>query len=165
MQGACGIAAGYPSKLDIEHNEIAQANYTGISVGYGWTTTANAMSGNKINHNNVHHIANVLADGAAIYTLSNQSPNSEMQYNYIHDFSQSQWADYQIGGLYLDEGTTGYAVAHNVFVNAPTSIFQNKTGANTLTGNGGSSQTTISAAGIEPAYADIKTMTLPSPAF
>ena len=162
IQGACGIAAGYPRSIDIEHNEIAQANYTGISVGFGWSTATNAMQTNKINYNNVHHIANILADGAAIYTLSNQSPSSEMQYNYVHDFSQSQWADYQIGGLYLDEGTTGYTVAHNVFANAPTSIFQNKTGANTLTDNGGSSPGTISGAGIEPAYADIKTMTTPA---
>ncbi len=165
IQGACGIAAGYPRDIDIEHNEIAQANYTGISVGFGWTTSVNAMQSNKINSNNVHNIANILADGAAIYTLSNQTPTSEMQDNYVHDFSQSPWADYQIGGLYLDEGTTGYTVAHNVFANAPTSIFQNKTGTNTLTDNGGSSQTTISAAGIEAAYQDIKTMTLPSAAF
>jgi hypothetical protein len=162
IQGACGVAAGYPRNLDIEHNEIAQANYSGISVGYGWSTAANAMQSNKINYNDVHHIANILADGAAVYTLSNQSPASEMQYNYVHDFSQSQWADYQIGGLYLDEGTTGYTVAHNVFVNAPTSIFQNKTGANTVTDNGGSSQMTIAGAGIEAKYADIKTMTMPA---
>lgn len=165
IQGACGIAAGYPRNIEIEHNEIAQANYTGISVGYGWTTSANAMGSNKINYNNVHHIANILADGAAVYTLSNQSPSSEMQYNYAHDFKQAEWADYQIGGLYLDEGTTGYTVAHNVFANAPTAIFQNHTGTNTLTDNGGSSQTTISGAGIEAAYADIKSLTLPTPAF
>jgi spore coat protein U-like protein len=73
-----------------------------------------------------------------------------MQYNYVHDFTQSQWADYQIGGLYLDEGTTGYTVAHNVFADAPTSIFQNKTGTNTLSDNGGASQSTISSAGIVP---------------
>jgi len=123
------------------------------------------MTNNKINYNNVHNIANILADGAAIYTLSNQGPASQMQYNYVHDFSQSPWADYQIGGLYLDEGTTGYTVAHNVFANAPTSIFQNRTGTNTLSDNSGTLASTISAAGIEPAYADIKALTVPVPTF
>src|SRR5206468_1469727 len=51
FQGAVGIDAGYPKQLDIEHNEIADMAYTGISVGYGWTSTVNAMSNNKINAN------------------------------------------------------------------------------------------------------------------
>ena len=36
--------------------------------------------------------ANVLADGAAVCTLSNQSPSSEMPYNDVHDFKQAEWA-------------------------------------------------------------------------
>jgi hypothetical protein len=134
-------------------------------LGLGGLRDENATSNNKINYNNVHHIERLLADGAAIYTLSNQGPTSEMQYNYIHDYSQSQWADFQIAGLYLDEGTAGYTVAHNVFVNATSAIFQDRTGTSTLTDNGGSSQSTISAAGIEPAYADIKDLTIPFPVF
>lgn len=166
IQGAVGIAAGYPRQVDIEHNEIAVANYSGISVGFGWTMATNAMSNNVVNYNNVHHIANILADGSAIYTLSNQGPASQMEYNYVHDFSQSTWADYQIGGLYLDEGTTGYTVAHNAFANAPTSIFQNKNGTNTVTDNPASmSQSVIASAGLEASYADIKAMTVPAVSF
>jgi hypothetical protein len=164
IQGGCGIAAGYPKFLEISHNEIAYANYTGISVGFGWTTTANAMSNNKINYNNVHHIEMLLADGAAIYTLSNQGPASEIQYNYIHDYSQSKWADFQIAGLYLDEGTAGYTVANNVATNVPTAIFQNHTGTNSVAALG-SSTASVSAAGIEAAYSDIKNVTAPLPTF
>ena len=174
FQGACGIAGGYPREVDIEHNEIAQTNYTGISVGYGWTTCTNAMSSNIINYNNIHNITNVLADGASIYTLSNQLPTSQMEYNYVHDYGTSQWADYGDNGLYLDEGTRGYTVAHNVMVNAPTNVVQNGNdkldpcnmgGSNTNTDNSGMSQTTISAAGIEAAYSSIKTMTVPAATF
>lgn len=165
IQGACGIVAGYPRYIAIEHNEVTAANYTGISVGFGWTTSPNAMSDNKINYNNVHHVLNVLGDGAAIYTLSNQGPASEMQYNYVHDFSQSPWADYRIGGLFLDEGTSGYTVAHNVFVNAPTIVLNTTETTNTLSDNSGASPSTIAAAGIEPAYLDIKDLTLPAPTF
>ena len=165
IQGACGIACGYPKQIDIEHNEVAIANYTGISVGFGWTATANAMTGNKINYNNIHHISNILADGSAIYTLSNQGTGSQIEYNYLHDFSQATWADYQIGGLYLDEQTSGYTVSNNVSVNAPTSILQNKNGSNSVSPLMTSGSSIISAAGIEAAYVDIKNLTVPVPTF
>ncbi len=166
LQGACGIAAGYPRSLDIEHNEVSFTNYTGISVGFGWTGTVNAMSNNKINYNNVHDIAKILADGGGIYTLSNQGPASQEEYNYLHDFQKSTWADYDDHGIYMDEQTGGYTVSHNVLVNCPT-LFKNSIGANdTITDNSGMLATTISAAGLEPAYASIKTnLEIPLPVF
>jgi hypothetical protein len=166
FQGGCGIAAGYPKQLDIEHNEIAYANYTGISVGYGWTSSVNAMSNNLINYNNVHHVTQIMADGAGLYTLSNQQPSSQMQYNYLHDYSTSQWADYGDNGIYLDEQTSGYAVAHNAMVNAPTNVVQNHTGTNTITDTPASNSSSVnSMAGIEATYADIKNTTIPVPSF
>jgi MYXO-CTERM domain-containing protein len=165
IQGACGIACGYPRTIDIEHNEVSDVNYTGISVGFGWTATANAMSGNRINNNDIHDIVKILADGGGIYTLSNQGSGSQMEYNYIHDFQKSQWADYGDHGLYLDEQTSGYTVSHNVLVNCP-AISTNHPGTNTMSDNAGTLASTISAAGIEPAYADIKTnLTIPIPTF
>jgi hypothetical protein len=165
IQGACGIACGYPKSVDIEHNEVSDVNYTGISVGFGWTAAANAMSGNRINYNNIHNVVKTLADGGGIYTLSNQGSGSEMEYNYLHDFQKSQWADYGDHGLYLDEQTSGYTISHNVLVNCP-AISTNHPGTNTMSDNAGTLASTISAAGIEPAYADIKTnLTIPIPTF
>jgi hypothetical protein len=106
-----------------------------------------------------------LADGSAVYTLSNQGTGSQIENNYIHDFSQASWADYQIGGLYLDEQTSGYTVSNNVSVNAPMSILQNKNGSNSVSPLMTSGSSIISAAGIEAAYADIKNLTLPVPTF
>jgi len=166
FQGATGIAGGYPRQVDIEHNEIAYTNYTGISVGFGWTSTVNAMSNNVINYNNIHHVAQILADGGALYTLSNQQPASQMEYNYLHDYGTSQWADYGDQGIYLDEQTSGYTVAHNAMVNAPTNVAQNNTGTNTITDNPASNASSVtSMAGIEASYADIKTTTIPVPSF
>jgi len=166
FQGGTGIAAGYPNQLDIEHNEIAYTNYTGISVGYGWTSTVNAMSNNHINYNNIHHVTQILADGAAIYTLSNQQPASQMEYNYIHDYQSSVWSDYADNGLYLDEQTSGYTVAHNAMVNAPTNVAQNHTGTNSITDNPASNASSVtSMAGIEAAYTDIKNTKVGLPAF
>jgi hypothetical protein len=166
--GGCGIAAGYPAYIDIEHNEVSHTNYTGISVGYGWTSSRTAMTNNKINYNNIHHVNEIMTDGGAIYTLSNQGTGSEMQYNYIHDYACSEWADYGCNGLYLDEQTSGYTVAHNVMVNCPTNVAQNRVGSNTITDNGGNpqgAQNTIATAGIEPDYADIKELTVPPAEF
>ena len=166
FQGGTGIAAGYPKQLDTEHNEIAYTNYTGISVGYGWTSTVNAMSNNDINYNNVHHVTQIMADGAALYTLSNQQPASQMQYNYLHDYQTSQWADYGDNGIYLDEQTSGYTVAHNAMVNAPTNVVQNQTGQNTITDTpAGNAQSISSMAGIEASYADIKNTASPLASF
>lgn len=168
FQGGVGIGAGYPAYIDIQHNEISHTSYSGISVGYGWTASATAMTNNKINYNNLHHVNEVMTDGGAIYTLSNQGTGSEMQYNYIHDYACSKWADYGCNGLYLDERTSGYTVAHNVMVNCPTNVAQNQVGANTITDNGGNpqgAQNTIATAGIESAYTDIKTLTVPPAKF
>jgi len=162
--GGVGIGAGYPAYLDIEHNEVSHTNYSGISVGWGWTATANAMTSNKINYNNIHHVNQIMTDGGAIYTLSNQATADEMQYNYIHDYACSQWADYGCNGLYMDEKTSGYTVSHNVMVSCPTNVAQNQIGANTISDNGANpqgAQNTIATAGIESTYADIKNLTVP----
>ena len=50
----------------------------------------------------------------------------------------------------------------------PTDVAQNQTGASTITDNGGKpqgAQNTIATAGIEPAYADIKSLTVPAASF
>ena len=56
------------------------------------------------------------------------SPDSEMQYNCCHDFQKSLWADYDINNLHMDEQTDGYVVAHNVLLNFPNIVHQNKNG-------------------------------------
>jgi len=114
----------------------------------------NAMSNNTINYNDVHHVTQIMADGAALYTLSNQQPSSLMQYNYLHDYTTSQWADYADNGIYLDEQTSGYTIAHNAMINAPTNVAQNQTGQNTITDNPTTNpQSAMSMAGIEASYA------------
>jgi hypothetical protein len=168
FQGACGIACGYPAFIAIEHNEVTRTNFTGISVGYGWTASENAMTNNRINYNHIHQIANILAGAAGISTQSNQGPASEMQYNYLHDFGQSPWADYAAQGLYLDEGTTGYTVAHNLMLGTPGILSAASAGGNTIFDNGAApsgADGTMASAGIEPSYLDIKNLAIPAASF
>lgn len=114
---AVAVAAGYPKNILIANNTIAYAPYSGISVGFGWTTQKNAMSGNRILCNEIYSVAEILCDAGGIYTLSEQT-DSELWGNYIHDIKVPSWADYGTSGLYFDEGTGGYYITHNVLENA-----------------------------------------------
>ncbi len=130
---AVAVAAGYPKDLLIANNTIAYAPYSGISVGFGWTKSENAMAGNRIIRNEIHHVTEVLCDAGGIYTLSKQ-PDSEMWGNYIHDITLPSWADYGTSGIYLDEGTDGYYITQNV-VEKAYGINPHIAGYNTIAGN------------------------------
>ena len=78
--GCVGIGAGYVRNMDISHNEVCHLNYSGICVGWGWTSLESGMCNNRIEANYVHHFARRLYDAGGLYTLSNQ-PGSVMRNN------------------------------------------------------------------------------------
>jgi hypothetical protein len=169
FQGAGGIVAGYPAYMTVEHNEVTATNSDGISVGYGWTSKANAMTNNRINRNHIHHVANLMAGASGITTLSNQGTGCEIQYNYLHDFGQTLgWADYAAQGIYLNEGTAGYTVKSNVMVNTPAAGNSPNTGSNPMSDNIArppGADDIIAKAGLEADYQDIKNLTIPAATF
>ena len=112
-ESSVAIGAGYPRNILIANNEVAYAPYTGISVGFGWSSDDNAMRGNRILNNEIYRTSQVLCDAGGIYTLSKQ-PDSEISGNYIHDIYLPEWADYATSGIYMDEQTSGYTVKYNV---------------------------------------------------
>ncbi len=112
--GCLGIAAGFVKDLTIEHNEISDVAYSGISMGWGWTHTENVMKNNKIVANKIHHYAKHLHDVAGIYTLSSQ-PDSRIEENYIDKVYNSPYAHDPFLWLYLytDEGSQGFTIKNN----------------------------------------------------
>ena len=148
-QGAVGIGAGYPRYVVIENNEVSYTNYSGISVGYGWTKQETAMTNNHINKNNIHHISRLLCDSGPIYTLSNQGTGSEIKENYLHDYGASEWSDYWVLPIYLDEGSSGFTVENNSYKNSPSGIGQNQPGQFTQRNNGGYIESVAAAAGLQ----------------
>lgn len=70
--GCLAIAAGYVGDINIEHNEISEVPYSGISLGWGWTQTVNCMRNNRVHANLIHHYAKHMYDVAGIYTLGSQ---------------------------------------------------------------------------------------------
>ena len=156
-QGAVGIAAGYPRYVVIENNEVSYTNYSGISVGYGWTKQQTAMTNNHINKNNIHHISRLLCDSGPIYTLSNQGTGSEIKENYLHDYGASEWSDYWVLPIYLDEGSSGFTVENNSYRNAPSGVGQNQPGQFTQRNNGGYIESVAQAAGLQGEFKNIAT--------
>ena len=112
--GTIGIAAGFVKNLTIEHNEISDVSYSGISLGWGWTPTLSVMRNNKIIANKIHHYAKHLHDVAGVYTLSSQ-PDSRIEENYIDKVYQSPYAHDPFLWLYLytDEGTSYFTIKNN----------------------------------------------------
>ena len=154
-QGTVGIGAGYPRYVVIENNEVSYTNYSGISVGFGWTKQQTAMTNNHINKNNIHHIARLLCDSGPIYTLSNQGTGSEIKENHIHDISQSKWSDYWILPIYLDEGSSGFTVENNSYQNAPSGVGRNQPGQFTERNNSGYNASVAAAAGLQGEFKNI----------
>lgn len=109
-QGGVGIWAGYVKDVDITHNELGDAAYSGISIGWGWgseDTLPTIDGGNRITDNYVHDTLLDRQDGAGIYSLGPQ-PGGVISGNYVVD-------DTGYGGpIYLDQGSTDYTISGNV---------------------------------------------------
>jgi L-rhamnose mutarotase len=109
-----GIGLGYTRNSLVEHNEVENVSYTGISMGWGWTAAANAMKNNKIIENKIHHYGKHNYDCSGIYTLSAQ-PGSVISENYIDSIYKAPYAHLPSHWFYLytDEGSSGITVKNN----------------------------------------------------
>jgi len=112
--GCVGIGAGYVKGINIEHNEVSEVSYTGISLGWGWTKSKNAMRDNKVVANKITHYAKRMYDVAGIYTLSAQ-PGTLIGKNSIDSIYRAPYAhdpDHWFY-LYTDEGSSFITVRDN----------------------------------------------------
>ena len=67
--GGVGIFQGYTRNDTLEHNQINDVPYSGISSNWGWGRTATKTSGNQIIDNLVFDDMQQRSDGGAIYVL------------------------------------------------------------------------------------------------
>lgn len=111
--GCVGIGAGYVRDVEISHNEVCHLNYSGICIGWGWTSLESGMRNNRMEANYVHHFARQLYDAGGLYTLSNQ-PGSSMRNNRIEHLIEAPYAtNNRAFYIYLDEATDGYMIENN----------------------------------------------------
>lgn len=142
------ILVTYAAGTVVTHNDVSDAPYDGIDIGWGWGVNDPGGSGayrtrargyydqpgnivydtptilrdTVVLGNRVHKVKQWFADGGAIYHLS-ADPSALIAENYIYDVPGGI-------GLYLDEGSRYVTVRNNVVDGA--SIWLN---ANTMDGN------------------------------
>lgn len=155
--GCVAVCAGYVSDITIEHNEINEVSYSGISLGWGWTQTVNCMRNNRVHANHIHHYGKHMYDTAGIYTLSSQ-PKSYITENCIHSIYSPGYAHDPNHWFYLytDEGSSFITVKDNWTEGEK--YLQNANGPGNVWENNGPmvSDTIRQNAGIEEKYKWIK---------
>lgn len=151
--GTAGIDAGFVNSTTIDHNDISDAPWAAISLGWGWQSAANAEGNNSVSYNRIGNVMNRLCDSAGIYHLSND-PGTVFNGNYIHDVLRTPAAcGSAVAGLYTDEGSDNMTLSNNVLSRTDGFINQNRNGTHvTLTNNTTSGDSVIKASGLEPAY-------------
>ena len=125
----CPITSFYTQHMEVSHNHIRNAAYSGMSIGWGWCNfdgkpgdftdwgTNNNQGGgiipgiptqtcfeNQIVYNRIENCMTILADGGAIYTLGEQR-GTLIANNYIKDS--------KVVGIYQDEGSAYFAGIEN----------------------------------------------------
>ena len=133
--GCPGILAGYVQDVLIEHNEVCELPYSGISVGWGWTRTDNCMKDNRIIANQVHHFGRHNYSCGGLYTLSAQT-GTLIAENYVHDIYHPEYVHDKTQGyyIYLDEASSWMTIRDN-WCSLP-KFGQNQPGLNLWENNG-----------------------------
>ncbi|KOV74476.1 hypothetical protein ADL01_17735 [Streptomyces sp. NRRL WC-3618] len=151
--GTTAIDAGFVNSTTIDHNDISDTPWAGISLGWGWQSAANAEGNNSVSFNRIGNVMNRLCDSAGIYHLSND-PGTVINGNYIHDVIRMPAAcGSAVHGIYTDEGSNNMTLSNNVLSRTDGFINQNRNGSDvTLTNNTTSGDSVIKASGLESAY-------------
>jgi len=133
--GSPAIFQGYASYSLIDHNQIHDIPYSGISDGWGWTTSTFNNLASSVTANLIYNGMQVLQDGGGIYMNSAQ-PDTVIGQNLIRDLATGLPGVHRrvmAIGIYLDNGSSGISVTSNAVQNIPLSsvgvqpcgVFQN----------------------------------------
>lgn len=108
---AIGVFIGQSPYNTVEHNDIDDLFYTGISLGWSWGYATSNTHHNRIAFNHIRNIGQgLLSDMGGVYHLG-VAPGTVIENNLIHDiksFSYGGW------GLYTDEGSSYVVLQNNV---------------------------------------------------
>lgn len=98
----------YVRDFEFTHNEIYNAPYSSITIGWGWSRgICTNNNNNKLSYNYLQNAMRLLADGANIYCLD-RSSGTEVFGNYLNGACGFH------GGLYFDNGSAEYTAYNNV---------------------------------------------------
>ena len=120
--------------LKLNHNTIRDVSYSGISVGWGWSTVTFGYEENfnirnaEIAYNRIENFMKLLRDGGAIYVLGgNCKVEYKTLFNHMHDNfavrpQDAEWKNCS-RGYYLDGSSSNWHVYRNVTSGAIRPLF------------------------------------------
>lgn len=110
-RSAMPIGISFPRESVIAHNEIFNAPYSGIHLGWSWDRIPKtAMGNNLIERNRIQNTMVELADGGALYTLGASDPDLPVTIIRNNWARQTRWGQ----GFYFDESSSRYEAYDNV---------------------------------------------------
>lgn len=110
LPAGTGILVGTSHHNVIEHNDIFDLYYIGISLGFNWDYGTTAHH-NLVQDNHIRDIGQgFLSDMGAIYTLG-RSPGTVIRHNLIHDVRSQVYGGW---GIYLDAASSEITVEDNI---------------------------------------------------
>lgn len=119
---AVGVWIGHSPHNTVEHCDIADFYYTGVSLGWSWGYAPSLAHHNTIAWCDIARIGQqVLSDMGGIYTLGN-GPGNVLRGNHIHDVA-CRPGGYGGWGLYHDEGSTAFLSEDNVVHDTSSTTF------------------------------------------
>jgi len=133
--GSVGIFDAFCANTRIAHNQVNDMPYTGISIGFEWSTKPTNQRGCALEYNHVYDVMKKLADGGAIYTLGLQ-PGTVLRGNLLHTVHRSAYAHGGApnNGIFFDQGSKGYLVEGNIIYDTSGDAVRfNQTGTENLT--------------------------------
>ena len=115
--GGVGIFDAFTQHSKISHNLVSDLPYTGISVGFKWSTDPTSQQDCLVENNHICNVMGKLIDGGGVYTLGLQ-PETVLRGNLIHDVLRPPFAPHppedQNNGIFFDQGSKGFLVEGNV---------------------------------------------------
>ncbi len=115
MFGAVGIFDAFTDSTEITNNLVTNQAYTGISVGFRWSTKPSTQKNCLVANNHIFKAMRRITDGGGIYTLGYQ-PDTILRGNLIHDIERSplSYGHAENNGIFFDEGSKGFLVENNI---------------------------------------------------
>lgn len=153
--GCLGIAAGYIRESVIEHNDLSDLPYSGISLGWGWTYLTTAQRDNRVQANRITRYGRMLYDFGGIYHLS-ASPGTWITENALGEVVLNPYAEKpHWGHIYPDEGSS-YLVVRDNWTATDQKLINSKAYGLTWERNGPETPAAIrDAAGLQEPYHDL----------
>ena len=95
--GAAGLFAGFIRDSSIIHNNISDAGYSGVSLGWGWgDEVLPGLGGNTVAFNRISRVMTRLRDGGGIYVNGATSAPNVMARNWV-DSDEAVYAVFYLG--------------------------------------------------------------------